>query len=153
MTDRTTEESIQAATQAWLRCREDRHSPPSPSEVWAAALQWQAEQQKGEADPLDMSLPCDITVGHVTMSKGVSLRSLVFRMKALYELAQEAASPHGVPPGYVLVPKEPTPEMVEAWHRGYEKGQWNADSWDSAFSVAYKAMLSSLPQAPQGEQG
>lgn len=45
----------------------------------------------------------------------------------------------------VMVPREPTKEMMEAWHRGYERGEWNADSWDSAFSVAYKAMLAALP--------
>jgi hypothetical protein len=38
-------------------------------------------------DPLDMPLPCDVTVGHGTMRKGVALRTLVLRMKALYELA------------------------------------------------------------------
>jgi hypothetical protein len=115
-----------------------------------AALQWQAEQQKGEADPLDMPLPCDITVGHVTMSKGVPLRSLVFRMKALYELAQEAASPHGVPPGYVLVPAEVV-EFLKgaaaldgAWFGERHRTERGAFWW--------RKRLSSLPQAPQGEQ-
>lgn len=39
------------------------------------------------ADPMDWPLPCDVTVGHGTMRKGVSLRTLVTRMKALYEMA------------------------------------------------------------------
>lgn len=38
-------------------------------------------------DPLDTPLPCDITVGHGTMRKGVKLRTLVHRMKVLYQLA------------------------------------------------------------------
>lgn len=39
------------------------------------------------ADPLDTLLPCDITVGHVTIGKGCPLRALVHRMQALYWLA------------------------------------------------------------------
>jgi len=39
------------------------------------------------ADPMDTPLPCDVTVGHGTMRKGVPLRSLVLRMKSLYEMA------------------------------------------------------------------
>lgn len=38
-------------------------------------------------DPLDRPLPCDITVGHVTMAKGVKLGTLVLRMKGLYKMA------------------------------------------------------------------
>lgn len=117
-----------------------------------AALQWQAEQQKGETDPLDMPLPCDITVGHVTMSKGVPLRSLVFRMKALYELAQEAATPHGVPPGYVLVPVEPTEEMIEAAKGGNVVPPHLEAFFRRGLLGNWRDMLSSLPQAPQGEQ-
>lgn len=39
------------------------------------------------ADPMDWPLPCDVTVGHGTMRKGVALRTLVLRMKGLYEMA------------------------------------------------------------------
>lgn len=38
-------------------------------------------------DPMDWPLPCDVTVGHGTMNKGVKLRTLVMRMKSLYEMA------------------------------------------------------------------
>lgn len=38
-------------------------------------------------DTMDWPLPCDVKVGHGTMRKGVSLRTLVTRMKVLYELA------------------------------------------------------------------
>ena len=38
-------------------------------------------------DPMDTPLPCDVTVGHVTIRKGVALRILVTRMKVLYEMA------------------------------------------------------------------
>ncbi|MDR0216125.1 MAG: hypothetical protein LBJ15_19305 [Comamonas sp.] len=38
-------------------------------------------------DPMDWPLPCDVTVGHGTMRKGVALRTLVLRMKGLYEMA------------------------------------------------------------------
>jgi hypothetical protein len=39
------------------------------------------------ADPLDTPLPCDVTVGHGTHRRGTKLRSLVTRMKVLYEMA------------------------------------------------------------------
>ncbi|SFB50782.1 hypothetical protein [Delftia tsuruhatensis] len=40
-------------------------------------------------DPMDWPLPCDVTVGHGTIRKGCKLRTLVLRMQALYNLAQE----------------------------------------------------------------
>ncbi|MBD9395576.1 hypothetical protein [Acidovorax sp. ACV01] len=46
-----------------------------------------AAQQAEPADPLDWPLPCDVTVGHGTIGKGVALRTLVNRMKVLYEMA------------------------------------------------------------------
>ena len=48
----------------------------------------QREQIEKNADPLSMPLPCDITIGHVTMRKGVPLRVLVQRMEVLYNMAQ-----------------------------------------------------------------
>ena len=39
------------------------------------------------SEPMDWRLPCDVTVGHVTMRKGVRLGALVARMKSLYEMA------------------------------------------------------------------
>jgi hypothetical protein len=56
--------------------------------------------------------------------------------------AKEAPS---IPDDMVLIPTVPTKEMVEAWHRAYEHGQWNADSWESAFSLAHKAMIAAAP--------
>lgn len=38
-------------------------------------------------DPMDTPLPCDVKVGHGTIRKGVKLRTLVARMKVLYEMA------------------------------------------------------------------
>lgn len=38
-------------------------------------------------NPLDTPLPCDITVGHGTMRKGVKLGTLVIRMRVLYQMA------------------------------------------------------------------
>lgn len=46
-----------------------------------------APQPVAQGDPMDWPLPCDVTVGHGTMRKGVSLRTLVTRMKVLYEMA------------------------------------------------------------------
>lgn len=39
------------------------------------------------ADPMDWPLPCDVKVGHGTIGKGCSLRTLVTRMKVLYKMA------------------------------------------------------------------
>lgn len=41
-------------------------------------------------DPLDTPLPCDITVGAVTIRKGVKLRTLVTRMESLHRMARKA---------------------------------------------------------------
>ena len=53
-----------------------------------------------EQEPLDTSLPCDVKVGHVTISKGVALSVLVARMQVLYDMAQSA----------IDKPKEPEQE-------------------------------------------
>jgi len=45
-------------------------------------------EKQGQADPLDMPLPCDVKVGHVTIRKGVALRTLVAHMQVLYDMAQ-----------------------------------------------------------------
>ena len=45
------------------------------------------DKQEPVVDPMDTPLPCDVTVGHVTIRKGVALRILVTRMKVLYEMA------------------------------------------------------------------
>lgn len=42
-------------------------------------------------DPMDWPLPCDVRVGHGTIRKGCKLRTLVTRMKVLYDLAQKYA--------------------------------------------------------------
>jgi len=46
-------------------------------------------------DPMDWPLPCDVTVGHITIRKGCELRTLVLRMQVLYDLSQkvELAAP------------------------------------------------------------
>lgn len=49
-----------------------------------------------------------------------------------------------IPEGYVLVPVEPTPEMVEAGNDGFR----NPDSRRHTVSSCYKAMLEA---APKGE--
>jgi hypothetical protein len=46
-------------------------------------------EKAAPADPMDWPLPCDVTVGHGTMRKGVKLRTLVTRMKVLYEMATD----------------------------------------------------------------
>ena len=57
------------------------------NERLSALVEAQQPAPSAAADPLDWPLPCDVTVGHGTMCKGVSLRTLVTRMKVLYEMA------------------------------------------------------------------
>lgn len=53
----------------------------------AALVTFDPEPGEPAHDPLDWPLPCDVTVGHGTMRKGVKLRSLVLRMESLYAMA------------------------------------------------------------------
>lgn len=46
-----------------------------------------ADDKSDYLDPMDVRLPCDVTVGHGTHQKGTTLRSLVLRMKVLYKMA------------------------------------------------------------------
>jgi hypothetical protein len=50
----------------------------------------------------------------------------------------------------MLVPKKPTREMMEAWFRAYDEQQWNANSWESAFDVAYTAMFAAAIRKSEG---
>ncbi len=110
------------------------------------------------ADPMDWPLPCDVTVGHGTMRKGVKLRTLVLRMKSLYEMAtgENADEVAGrslgerkamlgawqaqVDDGWRLVPIEPTIAMLANAERVLDK--WK---WQSLDPSVYHAMLSAAP--------
>ena len=61
----------------------------SAREIVAILLETNSTMARDPAinDPMDWPLPCDVTVGHGTMLKGVALRTLVLRMKTLYEMA------------------------------------------------------------------
>lgn len=56
---------------------------------WVRQIAVAASPQPAQAptDPMATPLPCDVKVGHVTMRKGVPLRTLVSRMQVLYEMA------------------------------------------------------------------
>lgn len=79
------------ATLTPARCtaRTARAAHNDDTELWTRAEveAMLAAQAAGPADPMDMPLPCDVKVGHGTMRKGVPLRTLVARMKVLYEMA------------------------------------------------------------------
>lgn len=61
-----------------------------PLDCWSSAITEVADEMERERnDPLDTPLPCDITVGHVTIKKGVPLRTLVTRMQVLYDMARQ----------------------------------------------------------------
>jgi hypothetical protein len=60
---------------------EDRH-------VGTARVSKEKQQKAVDIDPMNTPLPCDVKVGHVTIRKGVALRTLVMRMQVLYDMAQ-----------------------------------------------------------------
>lgn len=77
----------------WVRMTADQEPwaslfpPTAPGAAVASHKEAPAHQLSTPVDPMDWPLPCDVTVGHGTMRKGVSLRTLVLRMKTLYEMA------------------------------------------------------------------
>ena len=173
MTDRTAEEAKREALIA--RCERDAHNLTFPFMAptikeqheaaqtlmdCAAVLQWQAEQQKGEALP-KIASEVRIMLGSATelfdgigdivgyqIKTGALHRILGLLSGAGHPVAIAAknqsvalaASPHGVPPGYVLVPRPLLESMATS----------STDANARGFAAA---ALSSLPQAPQGEQG
>ncbi|UBB19525.1 hypothetical protein [Comamonas odontotermitis] len=63
------------------------------------------------ADPMDWPLPCDVSVGSVTICKGVRLRTLVTRMEVLHKMATAQAEVQAQPvalPGDLI-------KSVDAW--------------------------------------
>lgn len=82
------EEAVTKTDREWFDfCRpfvyiNGSHEMPNYAAICRAVLALAAPM-----DPMDWPLPCDVTVGHGTMRKGVPLRALVLRMKTLYEMA------------------------------------------------------------------
>ena len=64
---------------------EDRH-------VGTTRVSKEKQQSTVDIDPMDTPLPCAVKVGHVTVRKGVALRTLVMRMQVLYDMAQQRPS-------------------------------------------------------------
>lgn len=77
----------------------------------ALALTADASEQAPD-DPMDWPLPCDVTVGHGTIGKGCALRTLVARMKVLYDMAQ-AALPPVSPEFRVMFPTAPAAPVAD----------------------------------------
>lgn len=74
------------------------HPPMRRSEcerLIRAALAAVPQAPAAPSDPMDWPLPCDVTVGHITIRKGCELRTLVLRMQVLYDLSRkvELAAP------------------------------------------------------------
>jgi hypothetical protein len=70
---------------------EDRH-------VGTARVSKIKQQNTKDIYPMDTPLPCDVKVGHVTIRKGVALRTLVMRMQVLYDMAQQRPSRSDIKP-------------------------------------------------------
>lgn len=86
-------EHPKARASSWSDLMEERDRIERNRDMWKDQCAAQAQQiaqvraDAARADPMDWPLPCDVTVGHGTMRKGVKLRTLVARMKVLYEMA------------------------------------------------------------------
>ena len=65
-------------------------------------------------DPLDLPLPCDVTIGGGTIRKGVTLRALVMRAQGLHR-----ALMHYMP--------KPTPEQLTAFQHLLAQGSAGSD--------------------------
>lgn len=129
----------------------------------AAALQWQAEQQKGEARWWIVEWRSNTTGGVLRTTRPMRTEHEALAAKAdlergyisehfTYVVTPLFASPHGVPPGYVLVPVEPTEEMIEAAKGGNVVPPHLEAFFRRGLLGNWRDMLSSLPQAPQEEQ-
>lgn len=108
----TYQDSEQAARAAFKAARE----------AWAEAERLRAElTAMTPKDPMDWKLPCDVTVGHGTISKGCSLRTLVTRMKVLYSIAVGESTLKrngqvGITPGVFAIANERLRQIeVEGW--------------------------------------
>mgnify|MGYP001559678517 CR=1 FL=1 len=53
--------------------------------------------------------------------------------------------------GQVMVPREHTAAMMEAFYREWEKGEWQEDDWTAVFTRAYRAMLAATASPDQSE--
>ena len=50
-----------------------------------------------------------------------------------------------IPEGFVLVPKEPTNEMQEAFYVEIEKGEWAINTWEAMIAAAQKGESCNTP--------
>lgn len=125
---------------------------------WLAALQWQAEQQKWDLNALHeaLRLMTDIaqrpTRGVGDMQYRASQAANILREFLRTPVAAlPQAEQQGVPPGFVLVPVEPTHKMLHEAGEAYQRCRHGLMG-HMAGERAYAAMLAARPQAPQAEQ-
>lgn len=106
------------------------------------------------ADPLDMPLPCDITVGHGTHKKGTKLRLLVARMGLLYEDAQRyyqlAATTTGPNDAQHIVSAQGESHAAIRYAEGFGKG--HDAGWAAAMAHMTAHQSLSTPSALTDEQ-
>ena len=63
------------------------------------------------------------------------------QLTAAYEQGKRDA----IPEGFVLVPKEPTNEMQEAFYVEIEKGEWAINTWEAMIAAAQKGESCNTP--------
>jgi hypothetical protein len=82
------------------------------------------------ADPMDWPLPCDVTVGSITIRAGCSLRTLVARMETLHQIARGQAKGSAQPLTPVALADKceswlktgiGTSNVVDAYEAGYRQ--------------------------------
>lgn len=110
--------------EAFEACREQ-----NPYDIWCAALEWARSQQK----PVAWFEESAGGNWFLAYSKNPSAKQ-----EPLY------AHPAPIPEGYVLVPKEPTPEMIEAFNKVPEMAYNPASKYRTIHT--WQAMLAAAPK-------
>ncbi|WP_130945708.1 hypothetical protein [Klebsiella quasipneumoniae] len=76
------------------------------------------------------------------MGHRISFADAMLLQRAIDILVNKAGNSPAIPDGYVMVPKEPTSEMVK-------KMRYHVGSYDRNIKDGYKAMLAAAPQEPK----
>lgn len=92
-----------------------------------------AQNTQGDGEPYYW---LDETTGY-----GSKRKEFPSQKTALYLHAERAR----VPDGWVLVPREPTPEMVEAGARAVSDHSWGDSTTKECNEIAWEAMLAAAP--------
>jgi hypothetical protein len=141
---------------------EESDGPLAPSLNWIASVEAMLTRAKEAIqqpeDPMAWPLPCDLTAGGVTISKGCPLSTVQTRLELQAEankllvkrLIRELPNTPVAPPEYVLVPRTLMPDMHvrmdEAYGEAMQAGEIVAPVvWAAIVGEAEKAQPTAAP--------